>query len=481
MRLSTKIPLVVFLGCLAAGAIGSAFLAAGLASEVRDAFERRSAGLVGSLAAMGASPMATEPPGDVELQQAVDNLEEFGHGLAHGIEWIAFVDCRARIVAHSDPRRYATPVREVDPSWLRCDAPAVPPRSGDPAAPDLAGMKYEGDRLVLAAPVRLETRFGTVVASFSLADVAAQEAAGRRRAFLYVTGLAAILAVALSLLLRTTVARRLSRLSDDTAALRQGDLDRRSVVSGADEVGQLARAFNAMAERLARHARDLEDQVKARTRQLEDANRELERLATTDALTGLLNRRRLQEVLAAALEHHRRKGRTLSVVMIDLDYFKGFNDTRGHLAGDDVLRALGERLRTRTRAADSAGRVGTDWAPAGPDAADAAAARYGGEEFVLVLPETAKADALRVAERVRSSAETEPLGPGPDGRVTLSAGVASFPEDADGLDGLLRAADDALYAAKHAGRNRVCAAPAAPPPEVRSAGPEPPAAGSRPR
>jgi GGDEF domain-containing protein/HAMP domain-containing protein len=284
-----------------------------------------------------------------------------------------------------------------------------------------------------------------------------------------------MLAVGLSLLLRLAVARRLSRLTADTAALRGGHLDRRSKLTGGDEIGQLARSFNAMAERIAQNAHDLEGQVQARTHELEKANRELERLATTDALTGLLNRRRMEEILDSTIDHHRRKGRTLSVVMIDLDHFKRFNDTHGHLAGDELLRELGDRLRMRKRLTDSAARLGADTdgacRPAGATLGDDdAAARYGGEEFLLILPETAKSDAIRVAERVRAAVESgvrvRELGEA--GRVTLSAGVASFPEDGAEHDTLLQAADMALYAAKHAGRNRVMAAPAAPPPDRRS-------------
>lgn len=483
MRLSLKIPVLIFLGCLAAGALGSVFLAAGLASEVRRSFESRSAGLVRSLGAMGASLLSAQPPDHVALQQALDNLEEFGHGEAHGIEWLAFVDCAGRVEAHSDPRRFATRLHELPADWMRCgDDGADGPRAPEVG---LAGMQYFGSHLLVAAPVRLETRSGTAAASFRLDEVGVHEAVGRRRVFLFAAGFAAVLAVVLSLLLRTAVARRLSRLTEDTEALRRGELGRRSRVHGGDEVGRLARAFNAMADRLSGHAQYLEQEVRLRTRELESANRELQRLATTDPLTGLLNRRRMNEILEQALDHHRRKQRQLSIVLIDLDHFKRFNDTHGHLAGDELLRVLGLRLRTRSRAGDTAARLGAE-APAtrsgsfprlqlesSPDGLvgdeDAAAARYGGEEFVLILPETSKADAVRVAERIRAAVARAPLvaALGEAGRVTLSAGVATFPEDGPDQDALLRAADDALYAAKHAGRDRILAAPARPPAHAR--------------
>ncbi|MDI7268348.1 MAG: diguanylate cyclase [Myxococcota bacterium] len=461
MRLSLKIPLVIMLCCLVAGAFGSAFMAAGLASEVRDAFERRSVGLVQALAANSASAMAARPPDDQVLQQGVDNLESFGHGAAMDMEWIAFVDCEGRVVAHSDPRRYGTFLSEVVPDRLLCGSFAGNPPGGTAGTSGEAAMIRGADRLLIAAPVRLETRSGTAVASFSLAEVATHEARGRWKVFLGVALLAVVLAAALSALLRRTVARRLSVLTTDTEALRHGDLDRRSAVAGTDEVGQLAGAFNAMAERLAGYTGRLEEEVRERTRDLRAVNEELARLATTDALTGLLNRRKMQDVLLTEMERHRRKGRTLSIVMVDLDHFKRFNDAHGHLAGDSLLRALGERLRSRQRIVDSAARIGAGDSVRDPARADDQAARYGGEEFVLILPETEKRDAGLVAERVRASLEREPLLPREKygGPVTLSAGVASFPADGGDPDSVLRVADEALYAAKAAGRNRIVVAP----------------------
>jgi GGDEF domain-containing protein/HAMP domain-containing protein len=455
MRLATKIPLLVLVTCLAGGALASLFLAAGLASDIRRTFEQHSTGLLRSLAATVASMMSRSGPDDRNLQQALDNLEDFGHGRSHGIEWIAFADCDGRVVAHSDPRRFHDRLHEVDAAWLRCDETAA----AGPRDRRDERLDRSGDVLVVAVPITLEQRVGTVVAEFSLAEVRATESRGRTEVFLAAAALACLLAAALTWVLRRTVARPLARLTHDTAALRRGDLDHRSALGGADEVGQLAGAFNAMADRLAHHARHLEDEVAARTRELEDANRELARLATTDALTGLLNRRRMQEILVETVEHHRRKERRLSVVMIDLDYFKRFNDTHGHLKGDELLRTLGARLRTRKRAADAAARLGID-RDTEQFPTDGSAARYGGEEFVLILPETDKAGAVLAADRLREGLERDPLVPTPEAEfpVTLSAGVATFPDDADDVDGLLRAADDALYRAKREGRNRVIAA-----------------------
>jgi len=126
------------------------------------------------------------------------------------------------------------------------------------------------------------------------------------------------------------------------------------------------------------------------------------------------------------------------VVMMDLDHFKELNDAAGHVAGDAVLRQVAEVLKGQVRRVD-------------------VVARYGGEEFCLVLPQVSKADAMEVAEKLRRSIAEQPVHGAPAGRVTASAGVAHLPTDATSLEGLLEAADAALYASKHRGRNQITA------------------------
>jgi diguanylate cyclase (GGDEF)-like protein len=162
-------------------------------------------------------------------------------------------------------------------------------------------------------------------------------------------------------------------------------------------------------------------------------------LATIDGLTGLYNRRRLEDDLGAALRDAEAGGRPTSVAMVDIDHFKQLNDTLGHQAGDDALRRVAATLRACLRGRD-------------------AVYRYGGEEFCVVLPDTPTADALAVAERIRASiAADESLPTSQPGRpLSVSAGVATA-LSAD-LTDVMRRADEALYAAKEAGRNRVVAA-----------------------
>jgi two-component system chemotaxis response regulator CheY len=165
----------------------------------------------------------------------------------------------------------------------------------------------------------------------------------------------------------------------------------------------------------------------------------LRAMATYDRLTGLYNRHAFDHRLTDELQRARRYRRPLSLIMLDIDYFKRYNDTHGHLKGDALLSELGSLLIASVRSTD-------------------AVARYGGEEFAVVLTETDKANASLVAEKIRAAVAAYPFPfreSQPDGALTVSVGVAGFPEDVPDPAGLLEAADQALYRAKHSGRNRV--------------------------
>ncbi len=166
---------------------------------------------------------------------------------------------------------------------------------------------------------------------------------------------------------------------------------------------------------------------------LTEALQGLREQAITDPLTGLYNRRFLQDYLPRELARARRRGAPVAMLMIDLDQFKLVNDISGHAAGDLVLARIGALLKRHIRTSDIA-------------------CRYGGEEFVLVLPETPLDTAQSKAEQIRASVECDRdvlLG------VTASLGVALFPDHASDPDALTRAADHAMYEAKARGRNRV--------------------------
>jgi len=174
-----------------------------------------------------------------------------------------------------------------------------------------------------------------------------------------------------------------------------------------------------------------------------DRHHTLHRQAITDELTGLANHRRLQEVLSDSVEAHERTGASTALVLFDLDNFKRVNDTHGHQTGDMVLRAVGQCLREHAGAGNEV-------------------ARYGGEELAVVLPETGIEGAYRAADEMRAGIEALSLRSPDDAPlpVTVSGGIATLGSDAPTATALIAAADEALYAAKAAGKNRVFAATA---------------------
>ncbi|WP_295855035.1 diguanylate cyclase [uncultured Xylophilus sp.] len=206
------------------------------------------------------------------------------------------------------------------------------------------------------------------------------------------------------------------------------------LVGGSAEVSALSTALRSMTRELLGANARMEQEVRDRTRELVAANAELDRQARSDPLTGLLNRRGFDERLAQALPMARRTGLPLSAVMIDADHFKRVNDRFGHEVGDTVLQFLAVTMQSRTRASDSA-------------------ARLGGEEFGVLLPDTDAAGAVAMGEALRAavSGYEDPVF----GRITISIGVATLQPGDAGASDLLRHADEALYRAKHEGRDCV--------------------------
>ena len=178
--------------------------------------------------------------------------------------------------------------------------------------------------------------------------------------------------------------------------------------------------------------------VKALQDELKRSNELLRKLSITDPLTHLHNRRHLMEMVEKEFQRAARKGGYLSLVILDIDYFKKINDTYGHQEGDKVLASLADIVRKGLRSYD-------------------VAARYGGEEFVLLLPETPLYEAQTIAERLRTEVQDHIFNGSLQGQViTISLGVATYPSSRiESIDSLFRQADEALYRAKQNGRNRV--------------------------
>jgi two-component system, cell cycle response regulator len=212
-------------------------------------------------------------------------------------------------------------------------------------------------------------------------------------------------------------------LREGVARFGEGDLSHRINLVNQDELAELASAFNTMAQTL------------------EQSQAELTRLATLDGLTGVYNRREFNRWLALEIERSRREFNPVSLLMVDIDYFKKLNDTYGHQAGDEALRHVGRLLQREVRPGDHV-------------------ARYGGEEFAVILPKASSADAFAVAERIRASIEAHviPLSLQQSLTFTASLGFSTFSIDKDTEEEFIQRADQALYYAKHSGRNRVSSA-----------------------
>lgn len=177
--------------------------------------------------------------------------------------------------------------------------------------------------------------------------------------------------------------------------------------------------------------------VATNRRQLQASNLQLQKLSSTDRLTGLYNRGHWEEALKLEYARHARYGHATSLIMFDIDHFKRVNDTYGHQVGDQVIQRVADVLRELVRDADIAGR-------------------YGGEEFAVLLPDTDKAGGAMLAERLRKVVEEQTVeSEAGSVRFTISLGVADLGYPTDDYKQLIEWADQALYASKRGGRNRV--------------------------
>lgn len=228
------------------------------------------------------------------------------------------------------------------------------------------------------------------------------------------------------------IIRPINKLRIGAEKIAEGDLAHRINIRTADELQHFAADFNTMAEKL-----------QDKTIKLENLAKEFEELSITDGLTGLFNHRHFYSRAEIEFERAKRYNEPFSLLMLDVDNFKHYNDKYGHPSGDKLLETIGSLIRTHTRSSDIA-------------------CRYGGEEFAILLPETDKSHAVMAAEKIRRIIQshefphrkTQPLGD-----ITVSIGVASYPADEKGvkkISELIEKADNALYEAKNRGKNRVC-------------------------
>ena len=255
------------------------------------------------------------------------------------------------------------------------------------------------------------------VAEMPVADAYGQVTRLRNTTLLVVSSLLVVVGL-IAYRMALLIVRPLDRLTAAASKVSAGDLSVDLPAGGSGEVGYLTSVFNTMVG------------------SLRDHRAQLERLSNTDSLTGLSNRRHMMGALQTELERAKRSGGHFAVLMVDVDHFKKFNDEHGHQAGDEVLVRFGAALEETIRPYDCA-------------------ARYGGEEFLVMLSATAEGEAVTIAQRICERVRAEPF---PNGGVTASIGVAEYPAHGETVDAVIGRADEALYRAKRAGRDRVVSA-----------------------
>jgi len=273
----------------------------------------------------------------------------------------------------------------------------------------LGYLTHDGLARLIKLPIEPTTRFGVL---FFLA-------------FFYMT-----------LIFISLISFMLAPISFLATRLRQIKSKKDAELINPSEYGELA----PLVETLVDHFEWAENQQQLSAMIHHAFRRRVERLAEYDALTGLYNRHYLEVVLPLQLSYISDLKDQLSVIMLDVDHFKHYNDTNGHLEGDRVLKQVAQLLRSKVRDQDIC-------------------CRYGGEEFLVVLPNASLERAVAIAERIRVAIEQSPFPfeeRQPGGRLTASLGVANFPGDATTPEKLIECADQAMYLAKKRGRNRTC-------------------------
>lgn len=396
--------------------------------EERRAHSERSEQIVDALASAVAADLASSQPGRAAALVAPVERDRDAFGLAA----VYVLDKDGVDLAHADSPRLDRFLRALmagdDADLVDPPPPAWPKRIAHPIF--VGGKRYvvvgvvdEGG--VNERLIERNRRLGATHLVISLVGLL-------------------VLLVALS----SEVLRPLRQLAAMAESLGRGP-PRSADINGGREIQQVKDALVDAGARLARQREILESEVALRTADLAAANatlstmnEQLQQLALTDPLTGLFNRRALEQALVHEVTRQKRGRRPFSLMMIDVDHFKKLNDGFGHAAGDDVLRALARLIPGALRASDVVARVG-------------------GEEFVVLLLDTELPHALNAAEKVREAVRGAAFVSGGSsvGRVTVSLGLASWPQHGDSAEVVLAAADKALYAAKAAGRDRVLAAP----------------------
>jgi diguanylate cyclase (GGDEF)-like protein len=273
-----------------------------------------------------------------------------------------------------------------------------------------AEIEIESQRVVAEAQRIIDERKREIARQLPMLEREPRELMSAGLAVAWIVIICSFAAVQVTL---RKVVRPIEELSLAADRIAAGDLGARAPVAGDREVATLAVAVNHMADELKAHAR-------------------------TDELTNLPNFRAFRERIDIEIDRASRYPQHFGILILDLDRFKKYNDTYGHLAGNDALQRVARVIREAVRTVDFP-------------------ARYGGEEFAVIVPQIDGAALVAIAERIRESVEALPA-PAGGAKVTISIGAAMYPDDGTAADALFRAADERLYAAKAGGRNRVVTA-----------------------
>lgn len=346
------------------------------------------------------------------------------HQINNDIDEIYILNADGRLLVSSTP---PTP----QPLKIPIDTAQGASTSPNQSVASIEYISYRNKAVVgMTAPI--PSTGWVMVAEMEKKKAYAEIAKLRRVTLLVVSGLMLSIGM-LAYVFGHRLVRPVRRLSNEVTGVASGNLDVDIPVTGLSEVSYLTQVFNHMVASL-RHNRD---ELSTANNALRKTNEELHQISITDGLTGLINRKHIMELFAREVGRSMRYNHELAVLMLDIDYFKKINDTYGHQVGDTVLRQLAESLRGSVRDSDHLGR-------------------YGGEEFLAILPDSGVHSAVVTAERIRRNIGRLQLTNGQDTfSVTVSIGVAAVPTDGQDVESILGEADNALYQAKAAGRNRV--------------------------
>jgi len=403
---------------------------------------RRSRAILHAIAAPAALHLATRK---FETLDAVLDVYAKRSTGELAFQSIAILDMNGTVVAHTDPREYG---KQYSTPFV--DKAIYARRSLSQTL-----TTDQGRHVLVSMPIISGLRWGTIVAETSLTGLDERVVGNRMEVLLKTFLFAMATAMLIWMMLHRMVFIPLEGFARTSRAIGGGDFSARAEVPDTkDELALLGQTMNEMAERVQSHATQLEAKVTARTRELQVANEtirkanqdlaqavdELENLARTDGLTQLTNHRTFHEQLAVEMRRSERSETPLTMLMIDVDHFKKYNDAHGHPAGDAVLKMVASIFKENLRTTDLV-------------------ARYGGEEFAILLIDTPLSFGAKVAAKLRNTIRRTQFHGAeesqPAGRVTISVGMAGWPMHGKTAIALIEAADKALYEAKRAGRDQV--------------------------